>query len=57
MLTTPLGQIKVYADDAALDYEAVVHIFDRGPVKGHPIAARGMPQIRPWISEKELLRW
>lgn len=38
MLTTPLGQIKVYADDVTLDYEAVSHSFDRGPVKGHPIA-------------------
>lgn len=38
MLTTPLGQIKVYADDVTLDYEAVSHSFDRGPLKGHPVA-------------------
>lgn len=44
MLITPLGQIKIYADDVAIDYEAVAHLFDRGPVKGHPIAAHGMRQ-------------
>ena len=38
MLITPLGQIKIYGDDAALDYVAMAHTFEQGPVKDHPIA-------------------
>lgn len=38
MLTTPFGKIEIYADNVLLDYETVAHTFDRGPVKGHPIA-------------------
>jgi len=38
MITTPFGTIKVYRDDVALDYEAAAHVYDRPPVKGHPIA-------------------
>lgn len=38
MLITPFGPIKVFADDVEQGYEAVSHIYDRPPVKGHPIA-------------------
>ena len=37
MIITPFGLIKIYADGVSLEYEAVVHNYDRPPVKGHPI--------------------
>lgn len=38
MLFTPFGPIMVFVDDVMVDYEAVKHIFNRPPVKNHPIA-------------------
>ena len=38
MLLTPFGQIKIFADGVPQDYEAIIHTYDSGPVKGHPIA-------------------
>jgi len=38
MITTPFGPIKIYTDGVVLDYEAITHTYNRGPVDKNPIA-------------------
>ena len=38
MITTPFGPIKIYTDGVVLDYEAITHTYNRGPVKDYPVA-------------------
>lgn len=38
MLTTPLGSIKVYADDICIEYKATEYDFNRPPCKDKPVA-------------------
>lgn len=53
-ITTPFGPINVFADDVALAYTAIVHTFDRPPVKEHPIA--GCFRIRVPVGSHRSIR-
>lgn len=54
MLFTPFGQIKVFADSVPQDYEAATCNYERGPVKGHPIA--GCYRIRIPVEDHRSIR-
>ena len=54
VITTPFGPIRVYADDKNQDYMPEEYVFDRPPVKGHPVA--GCSRVRVPVGEYRSIR-
>lgn len=54
VITTPFGPIRVYVDDKNLDYMPEEYVFDRPPVKGHPVA--GCFRVRVPVGEYRSIR-